>query len=116
MMRGEIWWADFGIPFGSEPGFRRPVVIVQDDTFNKSKINTIIVLPLTTNLRLENAPGNIFLEKKESTLPKDSIIIVSQLYAIDKQRLLEKIIKINNSIMREIENGIMLVLGIKDFG
>jgi mRNA interferase MazF len=67
MMRGEIWWADFGVPFGSEAGFRRPVLIVQDDTFNESRIRTIVVLPLTTNLRLLDAPGNVFLRNKEST-------------------------------------------------
>ena len=64
MTRGEIWWADFGIPFGSEPGFNRPVLIVQADAINKSKINTIIVIPFSTNLLLENAPGNIFVDKK----------------------------------------------------
>lgn len=113
MMRGEIWWADFGIPFGSEPGYNRPVLIVQDDTFNKSKINTIVVLPLTTNLLLENAPGNIFIKKEESGMPKDSIIVVSQLYAIDRQRLLEQLSKLQMAIMKEVESGIKLVLGME---
>ena len=71
MTRGDIWWIDLGIPFGSEPGFRRPVIIIQDDSFNDSNINTIIVIPLTTNLNLSEAPGNFLLTKKESALSKD---------------------------------------------
>jgi mRNA interferase MazF len=63
MMRGELWWADFGIPFGSEAGFRRPVLIVQDDTFNESRIRTIVVLPLTTNLRLQGCSGKCISKK-----------------------------------------------------
>lgn len=113
MIRGEIWWADFGIPFGSEPGYNRPVLIIQDDTFNKSKINTIVVLPLTTNLLLENAPGNIFIGKEQSGMPKDSVIVVSQLYAIDRQRLFEQVSQLQIAIMKEVESGIKLVLGIR---
>ncbi len=113
MMRGEIWWADFGIPFGSEPGFKRPVLIVQDDAFNRSKINTIIVVPLTTNLILEEAPGNVFLDKEDSELSKDSVIVVSQLYAIDRRRLLEQASKIKKQIIEDVEDGIKMVLGLK---
>ena len=115
MMRGEIWWTDFGLPFGSEPGFHRPVVIIQDDAFNRSKINTVIVIPITTNMLLEDAPGNVVLEKELSKLSKDSIIVVSQLVVIDKKRLVEKVSKVNKGIMEEIEAGISLVLGIKRF-
>jgi mRNA interferase MazF len=86
MIRGEIWWAQFGIPSGSEAGYKRPVLIVQDDSFNKSGIKTIVVLPLTTNLRL--------------------------LYALDRQRFIEKISKVPKGIMDKVENGMMLVLGI----
>jgi mRNA interferase MazF len=70
MMRGELWWADFGIPFGSEPGYKRPVIIMQNDFFNRSKINTAIVIPLTTNMILADAPGNIVITKGESKLKK----------------------------------------------
>ena len=112
MIRGELWWADFGIPFGSEPGFRRPVLIVQNDDFNKSRIGTIVVVPLTTNLLLEDAPGNVLIEREESTLSKDSVAVVSQLYALDKKRLIEKISKLNIELMNQIENGIQLVLDI----
>ena len=113
MIRGEIWWADFGIPFGSETGFERPILIIQDDSFNNSKINTIIVLPITTNLLLENAPGNVFLESKISGLPKDSIVVVSQIDTIDRKRIFKKVGKINTIYMNEIEEGVALVLGLK---
>jgi mRNA interferase MazF len=113
MIRGEIWWADFGLPFGSEPGFHRPVLIIQDDAFNKSKINTVIVIPLTTNLLLGDAPGNVYLEKEESGLGKDSVIVISQIGVIDKSRMVEKKIKVDKEKMQEVEFGILTVLGIK---
>ena len=113
MIRGEIWWADFGIPFGSESGFKRPVLVVQSDDFNKSSINTVIVIPFSSNLNLEFAPGNILFEKGMTNLSKDSVLVVSQINAIDKQRLTERISKINNVFFNQIENGILLVLGIK---
>ena len=112
MIRGEIWRAEFGIPYGSEIGHTRPVLIVQDDGFNESRIKTIVVLPLTTNLRLLDAPGNVFLGKRESKLLNDSAIIVAQLYAVDRSRLKEKITKVNKDIMEQVEIGMKLVLGI----
>jgi mRNA interferase MazF len=112
MIRGEIWWAEFGIPYGSEAGFTRPVLIVQDDSFNKSRINTIVVLPMTTNLRLLDVPGNVLIQKKESKLTKDSVIIVAQLYAVDRGRFKEKISKVGKEIMEQVEVGLKLVLGI----
>jgi mRNA interferase MazF len=112
MIRGEIWWAEFGIPYGSEIGYSRPVLIVQDDSFNESRINTVVVLPLTSNLRLSDAPGNVFLRKKESKLDNDSVIIVAQLYAIDRGRFKTKISKITKEIMGQVETGVKLVLGI----
>jgi mRNA interferase MazF len=112
MTHGEIWWADFGIPDGSEAGFRRPVLIVQDDAFNESRIKTIVVLPLTSNLRLLDAPGNVLVSKKESKLTKDSVIIVAQFYALDRQKFIEKISKVKSETMEEVKNGMMLVLGI----
>jgi mRNA interferase MazF len=112
MTRGELWWADLGIPFGSEPGYKRPVLIIQNDFFNRSKINTTIIVPLTTNLLWADAPGNVFLSKEESKLNKDSVISTSQIEVIDRQRLIEKITKIDISIIENIENNIMFVLGI----
>ena len=113
MTRGEIWWAEFGIPYGSEIGYTRPVLIVQDDDFNESRIKTIVVLPLTTNLRLRDAPGNVLIRKKEANLADDSVIIVAQLYAIDRGRFKEKISKVTWETIQQVEIGMKLVLGIK---
>ena len=113
MIRGEIWWADFGIPFGSEPGFNRPVLIIQNDAVNQSKINTTIVIPFTTNLLLESAPGNVFVDKDESKLSKDSVLVVSQISVIDKSRLIKYENKISNSILNSLEDGLRLILEIK---
>jgi mRNA interferase MazF len=113
MTRGEIWWVDYGIPYGSEPGYRRPVIIIQNDFFNNSKIHTTIAVPLSTNLLLADVPGNIFIDKKDSNLTKDSVILISQIGVIDKERLQEKVSKINRELMEKIENSIMFILGIK---
>lgn len=110
MIRGEIWWADFGVPFGSEPGFRRPVVIVQSDDFNKSNMNTVIVIPLTTNIIFKEFPGNIFLVQEETKLSKDSVVVTVQIVVIDKRRLIEKVSTLSSFNMKKIENGIKLVL------
>jgi mRNA interferase MazF len=113
MIRGELWWVDYGIPYGSEPGYRRPVIILQNDFFNNSKINTTVVIPLSTNLLLADVPGNIFINKKDSKLQKDSVILLSQIGVIDKERVFDKISRINNEIMRKIETNILFILGIK---
>ncbi len=113
MIRGEIWWADLGIPFGSEPGFNRPVLIIQTDSVNQSKINTTIVIPFTTNLLLENAPGNVLVDKDDSKLSKDSILVVSQISVIDKTRLMKYESKIPQHILDVLEDGLKLILDIK---
>ena len=112
MTRGEIWRAEFGIPYGGEPGFTRHVLIVQDDSYNESRLGTIAVLLLCTNLRLADAPGNVLLSKKDSKLPDDSVIIAPQLYAIDRGRFKEKLSKVPRSTMEQVEIGMKLVLGI----
>ena len=112
MIRGEVWWADFGIPVGSEPGFRRPVVIIQDDAFNRSRINTTIVTVITSNLNLADAPGNVYLEPNETGLPKDGVVNISKIAAIDKRRLMEKVCMLPPLSMSEIEYGIKTVLNI----
>ena len=112
MMRGELWWVDLGLPYGSEPAYKRPVLIIQNDFFNNSKINTTVIVPLTTNSLYAEAPGNVFLYKDESRLSKDSVIVISQIKVIDKRRLIERISKINSAIMDEVENNVMFVLGI----
>jgi mRNA interferase MazF len=116
MIRGELWWIDYGVPYGSEPGYRRPVIIIQNDLFNNSKINTTVVIPLTTNLLLADVPGNILLDKKESKLGKNSVILLSQIGVVDKERFIEKISKINKDTMEKIDNNIMFILGIKNQG
>lgn len=113
MIRGEIWWADLGIPFGSEPGFKRPVIILQDNLFNKSRIRTIVVASITSNLSLAEAPGNVLLEKEESGLRKDGVINVSQISTIDKLRLIEKIGNITRTTEEKVNAGVELVLGLR---
>jgi len=110
--RGEIWWADLGEPRGSGPGYRRPVLIVQNDHFNQSNLATVIVLALTSNRRYESLPGNIFLPKEESGLGKDSVISVTQLTAIDKAWLEEFVTQLSQSMMSEVDRSLSLVLGL----
>jgi mRNA interferase MazF len=112
MTRGEIWWVDLPDPTKSEPGYRRPVLIIQSDDFNQSRINTVICIVLTSNIRLAQAPGNILLRTKESNLPKDSVINVSQIITLDKSFLSECAGSVREKIMAKIETGIKLVLGI----
>jgi mRNA interferase MazF len=112
MIRGEIWQVELGTPCESEAGCTRPVLIVQDDSFNESRIKTIVVLPLTTNLRLSDAPGNVFIQKKESRLTYDAVIVVAQLYVIDRGRFKEKVSTVTREIMEQVEIGMKLVVGI----
>lgn len=116
MTRGEIWWCDFGIPYGSETGYKRPVLIIQDSGFIKARSRTVLVLPLTTNLSHRNSQENIFLTKECSGLSKDSVVVTSQLTHVDKQRLEERNSKIRDKdILQEIDDGLLLILGIDRF-
>ncbi len=108
--RGEIWWAKLPDPVGSEPGYKRPLVIVQSNDFNSSNISTIIAAVITTNLRLAAAPGNISLPAKKSKLPKKSVINISQLITINKSFLTKRVHTLSSEIMEQIDNGIRLVL------
>jgi len=111
--KGEIWWADLDEPRGSEPGYRRPVVIIQSDDFNKSKIATVIVAVITSNLRLAKAPGNIKLgASKGIGLGKESVVNVSQVITLDKSYLTEKAGKLSISQRQELDEGLKLVLDI----
>ena len=110
--RGEVWWADLGEPNGSEPGYRRPVVIVQSDGFNRSRLRTVIAVVLMTNLRLLDAPGNVLIPAKASGLPKDSVANISQVITVDRDFLLERGGRIRGQPMRDLENGLRLVLGL----
>jgi len=96
----------------SEPGYRRPVVIVQVDEFNRSRISTILVVVLTTNLRLADAPGNVLLPSKVSGLSKDSVVNVSQVITMDKSFLTEKAGKLHKNELQKIEAGLRLILGL----
>lgn len=112
MLRGEIWWAQLPVPRGSEPGYRRPVVIVQSDAFNLSNISTVLVAAISSNVRLAEAPGNVYLKRRESRLPKDSVVNVSQLLTLDKKYLSEKVGKISAKRMFELEEGLRIVLAL----
>ncbi len=110
MHRGEIWWADLPASEGSEPGFRRPVLIVQANSFNRSRINTVIAVVLTSNVRLLEAPGNILLPSDYTDLPNDSVANVSQVVTIDKSYLDECVGVLPNRFVRLIDEGLRLVL------
>ena len=106
MTRGDIYLLDFGIPFGSEPGMCRPVVIIQSDKENLNNLNTKVVVPLTSNTINSNFKGNIFISKKESGLSKDSVALVHQIIVVDKIRLENKLSKLPKDILKKIENEI----------
>jgi mRNA interferase MazF len=108
--RGAVWWADLAEPRGSEPGFRRPVLIVQADAFNRSRIQTVLVVALTSNLRLVDAPGNVLLPAKMAGLPKDSVINVSQVLTLDREFLLKPAGKLDGKTLRQVEDGLRLIL------
>jgi len=108
--RGEIWWASLPEPQGSGPGFRRPVLVIQSNPFNESRIRTVIVAVITSNLRLADAPGNVLLSAGESRLPRDSVINVSQILTIDNPFLTEWIWMLPAGIMERIAAGLKLAL------
>jgi mRNA interferase MazF len=110
--RGEIWWASLPDPAGSSPGFRRPVLIVQSDAFNQSKIQTVVVAVITKNLELAKAPGNVTITARISRLPIDSVVNVSQVITIDKNLLTEFVSTLPSKKMEKIEEGLRLVLSL----
>ena len=110
--RGQVWWADLDAPSGSEPGFRRPVLIVQDDAFNRSRLRTVIAVVLTSNLRLVEAPGNVLIPAKSAGLPKASVANVSQVITIDRDFLSEPAGRVRGQLLNEVENGLRLVLAL----
>jgi mRNA interferase MazF len=110
IQRGEIWWADLAEPQGSEPGFRRPILIVQSDAFNRSRIATTIGVALTSNLALVDAPGNVLVPQRTSGLPKDSVANVSQVLTVDREVLTERVGKLSPDLMTTVDAGLRLVL------
>lgn len=109
--RGEVWWADLPEPTGSGPGLRRPVVVVQGDALNRSRIATAVCVPLTSNLKWADAPGNVRLPRNATGLTKDSVANVSQIVTVDKSLLTERTGKLSGSRMDAILSGIDVVLG-----
>lgn len=112
MKRGDIWWASLDEPRGSEPGYRRPVVIVSSNEFNASNIRTVIVAVITSNLRIAEAPGNFKITKKESGLSKESVVNASQILTLDKSFLTEKTGNLPSKKMVALNVGLKLVLSI----
>ena len=112
MQRGDIWWASLPEPTGAGPGYRRPVLVVQADDFNRSQINTVVVAVLTSNLALAQAPGNVLAKARRTGLPRDSVINVSQLLTVDKRLLSEKVRALDSATMDEVDDGLRLVLAI----
>jgi mRNA interferase MazF len=108
--RGEIWWANLPDPIASEPGQRRPVLIIQDDTFTQSRIRTVIVVILTSNIKLAQAPGNVLLPYGATSLPKDSVANISQIFTVDKTFLTERIGSLPDSLQAEIDEGLRTIL------
>ena len=111
LAQGQVWWAELPPPAGSAPGFRRPVLVVQGNAFNRSRIATVIVVPLTSNLRLADAPGNVLLSTRDSGLPKDSVANVSQLVTIDRVLLKDLVSQLTNRHLAQVLAGIDVVLG-----
>jgi len=112
--QGDIYWIDFGIPEGPEPGYKHPHVVIQNDVFNTSKINTVVVCALTSNLKRAKAPGNMLLKKGEANLKKDSVVNISQIVTLDKSDLIKKIGSLNRSRFKQIIEGVKLLIEQRD--
>ena len=108
--QGDVFWVDLGEPTGSEPGYSHPHVVVQNDLFNRSRINTVVVCALTSNLQRASAPGNVLLRAREGGLPKRSVVNVSQIFTVDKAQFRVKIGALSSKRVLEILDGINLVL------
>ena len=114
IMQGEVYWVDLDKPRGSEPAYRHPHIIIQNNVFNTSKINTVVVCTLTSNLKRAKAPGNVLLEKGEANLPKKSVVNISQIYTVNKNDLSEKIGRVSEKRLTQILDGISLLTEPKD--
>jgi mRNA interferase MazF len=112
MKRGELWWADLPSPVGSGPGYKRPVLVVQANPFNASRISTVIVAAVTSNLALAEAPGNVRIGKSDSGLPQPSVVNISQLITLDRVMLSKKVKTLPGAIMDKVDAGLKLVLSL----
>jgi len=112
MRRGEVWWASLRAPQASEPGYRRPVLIVQSDAFNRSRIATVVAVALSSNLRLAEAPGNVLLTARSTGLHRNSVANVSHVITVDRRALAQKVRRLSESLMRDVDAGLRLVLSL----
>jgi mRNA interferase MazF len=110
VQRGEVWWADLPEPRRSEPGYRRPVLVIQADAFNGSRIQTTIVAAITSNVQLADAPGNVLLPARSAGLARDSVVNVSQLLTLDRSFLTEHAGTLSPRVQRSVDEGLRLVL------
>jgi mRNA interferase MazF len=110
IQQGDVFWIDLGAPSGSGPGFRHPYVVVQNDMYNRSRLDTVVVCSLTSNLKRAEGPGNVLLEAGEGNLPKRSIVNITQIYTVDKDELIEKIGTLSADRVQQILDGIYLLL------
>lgn len=107
--QGDVFWFDAGEPRGSAPAYSRPVVVIQNNVFNRSPLSTVLVCALTTNLRRAKAPGNVLLDENEADLPKQSVVVVSQVLTVDKSELIDKIGTLSKERIDEILEGIRFI-------
>jgi mRNA interferase MazF len=112
MRRGEIWWATLDVPSGSEPGYRRPVLIVSSNLFNDSGLRTIVAIPITSNLGLQALPANVRLPARRTSLPRSSIALAAQVATIDKRCLVDRIGRVPDDIMSSIDAALRLALAL----
>ncbi|MBW1701518.1 MAG: type II toxin-antitoxin system PemK/MazF family toxin [Deltaproteobacteria bacterium] len=114
--QSDVFWIDFRKPSGSEPGYRHPHVVIQNNVFNRSRINTVVVCALTSNLKRAKAPGNVLLEKGEANLPKKSVVNISQIFTVNKSDLVEKIGSLSRNRFYQVLEGVQLLIEPRDIG
>ena len=114
--QGDIYWIDLGEPSGSAPGYLHPHVVIQNNVFNLSRINTVVVCALTSNLQRAESPGNVLLNEGEANLPKQSVVLVSQIFTVDKSDLGEYIGTLSNKRVRQILDGVKLITDPREIG
>lgn len=112
IQRGDIWWSSLAEPAGSSPGYSRPVLVIQSDRYNHSKINTVVIAVITKDIDLINSEGNISITKQQSKLPRDSVISVSQLFTIDESQLRDYVSSLSEKKMRQVDLGLRKVLSL----
>jgi len=112
--QGEVFWLDLGAPSGSEPGYCHPHVVIQNNLFNRSRLNTVVVCALTSNLRRARSPGNVLLEEGEANLTKQSVVNITQIFTVDKGDLVERIGRLSHERLCQILDGVHLLVEPRD--